>query len=105
MGERIEINSTKSQIEEFKESLIWKDIVCEIKNWLEGFEFEHDSVIEDTADNNSSTANVLLHLGDLHGRKKAMMYVLAIPDVFIGILETRNRNKDSELDNEPTNGG
>ena len=103
MGEQIEINSTKSQLEDFKESIIWKDIVHELEVWLEGFEHEHDEVIEEVADKNLSTANVLLHLGDLHGRKKAILYVLGLPDVLIGVLEARDKNKNNkpeEVSNE-----
>jgi hypothetical protein len=94
MGERIEINSSKSQIEDFKDSIIWKDITTELEAWIEGFRREQDSIVEDAANSNPSTASVLLHLGDLNGRRKAILYVLGIPDLFIELLESRAKDKN-----------
>jgi|WetSurMetagenome_2_1015567.scaffolds.fasta_scaffold141677_2 hypothetical protein len=96
MGEIIEIGSTKSQLEEFKESLIWKDISREIETWLDGLKVEQDNIVRDAEDGNPSTASVLLHLGDINGRRKAMQYILGIPDVLIGVLETRNISSNDE---------
>jgi len=99
MSERIEINSTKLQLEDFKESIIWKDITNELEAWIEGFKREQDSIVEDAANNNPSTASVLLHLGDLNGRRKAILYVLGIPDLFIELLEERTKDKFNEMEN------
>jgi hypothetical protein len=83
----IEIKSTREAMEEFKGSLIWADIVDELTEWKESFSREQDSIVDDAADNNPSTASVLLHMGDLNGRKKAIDYVLNILDMFLSILE------------------
>ncbi len=85
--EEIKIYSTRDQINEFKESLLWKDIVRELNAWKEGFNREMLSIVDNAADSNPSTASVLLHMGDLNGRQKAVDYMLTIPDVFLSILE------------------
>ena len=92
--EVIEIKSTKSQLEDFKESIIWYDLVKELEAWKKGFETELKSIVDDAASSNPSTASVLLHLGDLNGRIKAVDYLLGLPDVFISLLEDKDgRNK------------
>ena len=92
--EVIEIKSTKSQLEDFKESIIWYDLVKELEAWKKGFETELKSIVDDAASSNPSTASVLLHLGDLNGRIKAVDYLLSLPDVFISLLEDKDgRNK------------
>ena len=87
---QIEIMATKSQIKEFKENnFVWKDMVNEINVWLEAFEGEKMSIVDDAAENNPSTASVLLHLGDLNGRAKAIKYMMSLPDLFLSILEEK----------------
>lgn len=78
---------TKSQIEEIKESLFWKDLERELKMWLEGFEAERDTLMDTVLEINPSTASLLTYLGDLNGRKKAINYMLSIPNTFLQILE------------------
>ena len=90
----VKVLSTKNQLEEFKESLIWKDICSELENWNEGFFMEQDSIVDDAAANNPSTASVLLHMGDINGRKKAVAYMTGIIDMFINILEADNVRRD-----------
>jgi len=84
-----QVNATRDQIENFKSSVLWHDIVEELEAWKEGFSMELDSVVDDATDNNPSTASVLMHIGDLNGRKKAVNYMLGIPDLFLSILEDK----------------
>ena len=93
----VDINATKDQIEDFKSSILWSDITKELEIWKEGFNDEMMSIVDETADNNSSTASVLLHIGDLNGRQKAVDYMLSILDVFLSIIETKE-TKEEELD-------
>ncbi len=86
------IQATRDQIEEFKESILWSDIVKELKNWKEGFNSEMMSIVDESADTNPSTASVLLHLGDLNGRQKAVDYFLGILDMFLSILEDKKND-------------
>lgn len=95
----VQVNATIDQIEDFKSSVLWNDIVNELTVWKEGFSLEMDSIVDDAASENPSTASVLLHMGDLNGRKKAVDYMLGLLDVFISILEDKKddtRRKRSE---------
>lgn len=96
MSETITINATKDQILEFKESILWKDIVNELESWLLGFKQEQDAIVDDAAANNPSTAAVLLHLGDINGRQKAVNYMIGILDVFLSIKEEQKQHKTNE---------
>ena len=93
--EQITIKSTRASVEEFKESILWLDITNELSMWRNGFEIEMQSIVDDAAESNPSTASVLLHLGDLNGRIKAVTYVLAILDVFLDLLEKREDDNRS----------
>ena len=83
----VEVNSTKAQIRRFKKSILWDDITKELDFWAEGFAMERDAIVDNAASENPSTAAVLLHLGDINGRKKAVAYFKQILDVFIDVLE------------------
>lgn len=93
------VNSTKDQIEEFKESILWTDIKRELLAWKRGFAEEMSTIVDEAAMENPSTAAVLLHMGDLNGRQKAVDYILALPDVFLSILE----DKDNGTERDPAN--
>jgi len=97
--ERVEIRATIGDIEEFKESIVWKDILREIEAWKEGFRIEQNAIVDNAATANPSTASVLLHLGDINGRIKAVDYLTSIPDIFIQMLEEK-QGKESKS-NEP----
>lgn len=89
----IVVRATKAQVEEFMESLLWKDIVRELNVWKTGFTQEALAIPDDAADENPSTASVLMHLGSISGRMKAVDYVLGIPELFLSIL---NEKEDKE---------
>lgn len=93
---QMNIISTKRQIKNFKKNFVWKDIQEEIKVWKKGFEIERANIVDDAESNNPSTASVLLHLGDVNGRIKAVNYILSLPDVFLQILEDNKNDTDSE---------
>ncbi|MBE3140338.1 MAG: hypothetical protein IMZ53_07135 [Thermoplasmata archaeon] len=96
--EGIQVRVSKGAIEEFKSSILWADIVEELKSWKEGFNREMLSIVDDAEGNNPSTASVLLHMGDLNGRQKAVDYFLSLPDVFIDIISTMKEDKKVEVD-------
>jgi len=81
------VRSTREQIEEFKSSILWKDIKRELGAWKKGFQIEQQSIVSDAAETNPSTATVLMHLGDLNGRMKAVNYMIQLPDIFLQVLE------------------
>lgn len=93
----IEVLSTKGQLEDFMENnFVWKDIQRELIIWLDGFKKEKDGIVDDAAESNPSTAAVLMHLGDLNGREKAIKYVLTLPQLFLNILEEKENESSSE---------
>ncbi len=94
----VEVNATKLQIEDFKESILWQDIKRELGMWGKGFSAEMMSIVDDAAGSNPSTASVLLHMGDLNGRVKAVDYFLGLPDVFLQILEEKEKEDESRLE-------
>ena len=91
--EGIQIRTTVDQLEEFKESILWADMVEELKSWKEGFNREMLSIVDNAEGENPSTASVLLHMGDLNGRQKAVDYFLSLPDVFLDLLKMKLEDK------------
>lgn len=92
----LKVNASQDQVEEFMKSVLWNDITNELKSWKESFSLEMLNIVDDTEDKNSSTASVLLHMGDLNGRQKAVDYMLSILDVFLDVIESQKENKDEE---------
>jgi hypothetical protein len=92
--EEISIGSTKLDLETFKKSIVWADIKNELLAWKEGFEMEQRSIVDNAASDNPSTASVLLHMGDINGRIKAVDYLLAMPDVFLQMVEEREKEEE-----------
>jgi hypothetical protein len=84
----VRIDATKDQISSFNESLLWADIRRELLLWKKGFENERASIVDNAAENNPSTASVLLHMGDINGRIKAVEYMLSIPEMFLSVKES-----------------
>jgi len=89
----ITINATKLQVEEFKESILWADMCNELTFWLDGLEVEKSHIVNDIAEKNLSSAAVISHISSIDGRKKAIQYMLSLPEVFLNILEERNDSK------------
>lgn len=96
--EDVQVSVTIGDLQEFKQSLIWRDIKRELLAWRKGFDRELKSLVDVIASTNPSTASVLTHLGDLNGRGKAVDYMLSLPDVFIQVLES---DKKSIATNQP----
>lgn len=94
----VQVNATKEAIEEFRESILWKDIVTELLSWKQAFADEMMSIVEEASDTNPSSASVLMHMGDLHGRQKAVDYMIGIPEMFLQLVIDRKQSK--EVSNE-----
>ena len=92
----MEIRATRIQVEDFLESILWKDIKHELLMWRKGFKQEMETIVESAANENPSTASVLLHMGDINGRLKAVDYVLEIPNIFIQLLDEKADEKNRE---------
>ena len=92
--EAIQVRTSIEAIEEFKKSILWADMIEELNSWKEGFNQEMLSIVDDAEGNNPSTASVLLHMGDLNGRQKAVDYMLSLPDVFLSLLQEKKEDRD-----------
>lgn len=92
--EAIQIRVSADAIEDFKKSILWADMVEELNSWKEGFNREMSSIVDEAEGSNPSTASVLLHMGDLNGRQKAVDYFLSLPDVFLSLLQEKKEDKD-----------
>ena len=88
--------STKGDIEQALDSMFWRDVKHELRKWKKGFEGEMKNIVDDAESDNPSTASVLLHMGDINGRVKAVDYLLNLPDMFLNIIESQ---KDDVSDN------
>lgn len=94
----IEVKSTKEQLKELKESMFWLDVQTELRRLRDELNKEYDLVGEPKTEFDGaqklktypSTAETLIHLGDIKGRKKAIDYFLALPDIFLSLLESKN---------------
>lgn len=98
--EEIKVRVTIGDLEEFKESLLWKDIRRELLAWKRGFESEMRAIVDNASSSNPSTANVLMHMGDINGRIKAVDYMLSLPEIFINILKDDQGEKATTNINE-----
>jgi hypothetical protein len=96
--ETIQIRTSIEAIEEFKKSILWADMVEELNSWKEGFNREMMSIVDEAEGNNPSTASVLMHMGDLNGRQKAVDYFMSLPDVFLSLLQEKKEDKDNGRD-------
>lgn len=92
----LKINASQDQVEELKKSVLWHDITKELKAWKKGFNAEMTNIVDNVENANPSTASVLLHMGDLNGRQKAVDYMLSLLDVFLDIIESQKEDKKME---------
>ena len=86
------IYATKLQVEKLQNSIVWKDIIRELDIWLSAFEMERSQIVDNANENNPSTASVLMHLGDINGRIKAVEFMKTLPSTFLSILELNSEN-------------
>lgn len=87
------LKSTKSQIEDFKNSFIWKDLKKEINEWKKSLILENMCIV-DEMDNNTSTPSILIHLGHISGRIKSADFFLSLPEILLsGVVEKEKEEK------------
>jgi len=85
----IVVTATRDQINEFKGSLLWRDIKHELEVWKSAARNEYSQVIGDIISGESGIENSDMHLGSLYGREATIDYLLSIPDIFLEILEDK----------------
>ena len=89
----VEVYSTMAQVEDFISSVLWADMQRELLKWKKNFANEAIDMTDIASDNNLSTAAVLMHLGDLGGRSKAVDFMLALPNVLLQILKDKKEDE------------
>jgi len=92
------LRSSKSEIEEFKKSFVWLDIVDELTQLAKNAQLEYDIVGEPHVDDEGykivpNSSETLIHLGDIKGRRKAVSYFLSLPDIFLQTLEIESKEE------------
>ena len=95
------IRCSKSEVEEFKNSFIWLDIIDELNNLAERAKLEYDLVGEPHIDDSGhmivpNTSETLIHLGEIKCRRKAVSYFLNIPEILLQILEGKKDDSRRE---------
>lgn len=98
--EEMSVRATRQQVESLKESLLWDDILRELEVWKIGFEREMMSIVDNAEEDSPSTASVLMHIGDIHGRVKAVDYMASILDVFLETIEIQKEEKENEREED-----
>ena len=86
------INATRDQIEEFKGSLLWKDMQEELKRWLEMFAIQKSNTIDMCISGEIGGSSALASLAEVKGRERTIEYIMAMPDVFLQILEDKKND-------------
>ena len=100
----VRVYATKTQIEEFKDSVLWQDICRELDFWAEGLIHEKESLPEKIVRENLSTAASLILYASTDERKAAIKYFKRIPDVFLEILEAKKDDSTRKRTDRPEDG-
>ena len=98
----VRINATKDQIEDFTESILWKDIKNELKIWQTAAMQEYAQVIGNVIEGNSGIENSDMHLGSLYGRERTIDFLLGLPEMFLQLLEDKVKEKEDESRSKST---
>jgi len=91
--EELKVLSARGDFEAFKESMVWADIKHELESWRTGFERELGSLVDNYAGNNPTSATILMHLGNINGRIKAVDYFLQLPDILMEMTEMQKQEQ------------
>ena len=98
----IEVNATKLQIENHKESILWQDIKRELGKWRSAARQEYSRVIGDVIEGGSGIENSDMHLGSLYGRERSIDFMLSLPDMFLEILKEKEDATRLESTGQPS---
>ena len=95
------IKSTKSQVEEFMDSFIWKDMIDELDILEKRMIAEYPTVgmVERDKEGNEikpTTADILMHLGEINGHLKALSYFRSLPEIFLQYFEEKENDSEHE---------
>lgn len=90
------VRATKIQIEEFINSILWKDMKRELGQWKTACKYEYGQVVGEGIEGNLPSSKILMHLGSLYGREMAVDYLLSLPAMFLQILEDKKDDSKRE---------
>ncbi len=101
----MQVRSTKGQIQDFLDSMLWKDMLEELAQLDKRATLEYDLVGEEIVTDDGhkrtpTTSETLIHLGDIKGRRKAVQYFRSMPEIFLSILE----DKQNDLEHKRADG-
>lgn len=97
------VRASADQIKDFRDnSLIWKDVKREMAIWSRMFQREVMEVIDDVVAGQREAGSALTHLGSIHGRVKAVEYMLSLPDIFLQTLEMQKEARKRAQDAQKT---
>ena len=93
--------SSRDEIEEFKRSFLWTDIEEELDRISKNAQIEYDLVGESITNDDGvkvtpTTAEILLHMGDIKGRRKSVEYFRSLPDIFLQTLEIQSEDQKDD---------
>ena len=84
----MKLRATKDSIEEFKNSVLWKDIKRELGVWKK---MAKDELV--FLANGCSDIKDLTSIARIGGRIEAINYMLEVPDIFLQEIENARRNE------------
>ena len=82
------LRATKASIEEFKDSVLWKDIKRELGIWKKMAGDELISLAQGCSD-----IKDLAQVARIGGRIEAINYILEIPNIFLQEIDDARRNE------------
>ena len=101
------MKASKVQLEDFRASFIWSDIIDELLILDRRAQLEYDVVGEPHVDDDGykvvpTSSETMIHLGEIKGRRKAVSYFLDMIDVLINKAETEKTDEplDEEIEDE-----
>ena len=101
------MKASKVQLEDFRDSFIWADIMDELLILDRRAQLEYDVVGEPHVDDDGykivpTSSETMIHLGEIKGRRKAVSYFLDMIDVLINKVEMEKTDEplDEEIEDE-----
>jgi hypothetical protein len=91
MNQEIRIRATKIQIQDFKESMLWKDIKHELGIWIKMAKEDALTIALQCASEEVPT-DVSTRLAAIGGRIEAIYHLLQVPDNFLQELEEQTND-------------
>lgn len=86
-----EIKSTKASIEDFKESILWQDMLVEMDLWIESLQ-SNDEITGSIIDGNLNSGAALAKLGYVKGCREAVGRFKQILDILLNNKEEKQND-------------